>query len=108
MLRKRAEGLTVGRARLALAVIAVVVAGDDRGVDVGLVRHSLAETVAGQRHLGYTEESFAWVASRGGMLVLGVLWAKSVVRERRREEMEFGALWEKINLESRSGENSTS
>jgi hypothetical protein len=43
---------TVCRTRLALAVVAVVVARDDRGVDVGRVGHGLAEAVAGERHFG--------------------------------------------------------
>jgi hypothetical protein len=41
---------TVGRAGLALAIIAVVVARDERGIDVGLVGDCLAETVASERH----------------------------------------------------------
>lgn len=43
---------TVGRARLALAIIAVVVAGEEGRVDVNLVGDGLAETVAGERHCG--------------------------------------------------------
>lgn len=41
---------TVGGAGLALAVVTVVVAGDDGGVDVGLVGDGLAEAVSGERH----------------------------------------------------------
>ena len=45
-------GRTVGRATLALAVIAVVIAGQQRGIDVDGVGNRLAETVSGERHDG--------------------------------------------------------
>lgn len=44
--------LTVGRARLALAVVAVVIGRDERGVDVDRVRDGLAEAVAFENHDG--------------------------------------------------------
>ena len=43
-------GRTVGRATLALAVIAVVIGRSSRLVDVGLVGEGLAETVSGNGH----------------------------------------------------------
>ena len=43
-------GRTVGRAALALAVVAVVVAGQGGGLDVGRVGYGLAEAVSGERH----------------------------------------------------------
>ncbi len=43
---------TVSRAGLALAVVAVVVAREQRGVDVDRVRDGLAEAVSGETHLG--------------------------------------------------------
>ena len=43
-------GRTVGRATLALAVIAVVISCGNRLVDVGLVGDGLAETVSSDRH----------------------------------------------------------
>ncbi len=52
---ERAQGSwqhTVGRARLALAVIAVVVAGEEGGVNVDRVGDGLAETVSGEAHFG--------------------------------------------------------
>lgn len=48
--------LTVGRTGLALAVIAVVVARDQWGIDVNAVRDSLAETVSGENH----SDGFLW------------------------------------------------
>lgn len=50
--RKKRPSRTVRRPGLALAVVAVVVAGDDGRVDVGLVRHGFAEAVAGENHCG--------------------------------------------------------
>lgn len=43
---------TVGRARLALAVVAVVVTGNDWRVDVNGVRDRFAQAVSGENHLG--------------------------------------------------------
>lgn len=43
---------TVGRARLALAVVAVVVAGNDWRVDVNGVRDRFAQAVSGENHFG--------------------------------------------------------
>ncbi len=43
---------TVSRARLALAVIAMVVAGEERGVNVDRVGDGLAEAVSGEAHVG--------------------------------------------------------
>lgn len=43
----------VGRATLALAVVAVVVRCDDGLLDLGLVGDGLAETVSGERHCGW-------------------------------------------------------
>lgn len=48
---------TVGRAGLALASIAVIVAREDRGVHVDRVGDGLAETVAGERHFESRLES---------------------------------------------------
>lgn len=45
--------LTVGRATLALAVIAVIVGSDQRGVNVHGVRDGFAKAVSGERHCGY-------------------------------------------------------
>lgn len=45
--------LTVGRAGLALAVIAVVVSGDDRRINIDGIGDRLAETVAGERHFDW-------------------------------------------------------
>ena len=42
--------LTVGRATLALAVIAVVIGSDQRGVNVHGIRDGFAEAVSGERH----------------------------------------------------------
>lgn len=42
--------LTVGRATLALAVIAVIVGSDQRCVNVHGVRDSFAKAVSGERH----------------------------------------------------------
>lgn len=42
--------LTVGRATLALAVIAVVIGSDQRSVNVHGVRDGFAEAVSGERH----------------------------------------------------------
>ena len=42
--------LTVGRATLALAVIAMIIASDQRGVNVHGVRDGFAEAVSGERH----------------------------------------------------------
>lgn len=41
---------TVGRATLALAVIAVVIAGQKRGINVDGVGNRLAEAVSRERH----------------------------------------------------------
>lgn len=46
------EEVTVGAAALTLAVVAVVVAGDERGFDVGGVGDGVAEAVSGERHNG--------------------------------------------------------
>lgn len=43
---------TVGAAALALAIVAVVVAGQKGGLDVSGVGDGLAETVSGERHVG--------------------------------------------------------
>jgi hypothetical protein len=53
--------LTVGRARLALAVVAVVVAGEEGSVDVSRVGDGLAETVSSERHVGRDERISALV-----------------------------------------------
>lgn len=45
--------LTVGRATLALAVIAVIIGSDQRCVNVHGVRDSFAKAVSGERHCGY-------------------------------------------------------
>lgn len=42
--------LTVGRTRLSLAVIAVVITSKERSIEVGLVGDGLAEAVSGERH----------------------------------------------------------
>lgn len=52
----RGAALTVGRAGLALAVIAVVVAGEKRSVDVDRVSDGLAETVTRETHFGIFDE----------------------------------------------------
>lgn len=46
----RVQQLTVCRARLALAVIAVVIAGDEGRIDVGGVGDGLAKAVSGENH----------------------------------------------------------
>ena len=56
------KGRTVGRAALALAVVAVVVAGEEGGLDVNRVGDGLAEAVSGERHGGYVW----WLGSGGG------------------------------------------
>lgn len=43
---------TISTARLALAGIAVIVARDDGGIDVGREGDGFAETVTGEGHLG--------------------------------------------------------
>ena len=53
---------TVGGTTLALAVIAVVVGGDERRVHVDRVGDRLAETVAGERHDDWLE-SIEWMES---------------------------------------------
>jgi hypothetical protein len=50
--RDRRERLTVGRTALALAVVAVVVAGEEGLLNVSLVGDGLAETVSSERHDG--------------------------------------------------------
>lgn len=42
--------LTVGRATLALAVIAMIISSDQRRVDIHGVRDGFAEAVSGDRH----------------------------------------------------------
>lgn len=44
--------LTVGRATLALAVIAVIIGSDQRGVNVHGIRDGFAKAVSGERHCG--------------------------------------------------------
>ena len=44
------ERRTVGAAALALAVVAVIVASDQRSLDVSRVGDGLAEAVSGERH----------------------------------------------------------
>jgi hypothetical protein len=51
----------VGRAGLALAVVAVVVAGEEGSVDVSRVGDGLAETVSSERHVGRDERISALV-----------------------------------------------
>ena len=50
--REGQGGRTVGRAGLALAVVAVVVAGEERGVHVNRVGDGVAEAVSGESHVG--------------------------------------------------------
>ena len=50
-IRLHNEGLTVCRATLALAVIAVIIAGKNWLVYVNGICHCFAETMAGQSHL---------------------------------------------------------
>lgn len=45
--------LTVGRAGLALAIVAVVVAGEQRGVDIDGIGGGLAQAVSGESHFEY-------------------------------------------------------
>lgn len=54
---------TVSRARLALAVVAVVVAGNDWRVDVNGVRDRFAEAVSGENHLGEFGRTVGYIVS---------------------------------------------
>lgn len=76
---------TVGRAALALAVVAVVVAGEEGSVDVSRVGDGLAEAVSGERHGGYV----CWFGGGGGR--------KSSMAEGSR--LGIGGVWDGLKMD---------